>query len=116
MKRTFFFFLAIIMAAGVAYAGGPPDPLTIATDPGADSFTDDWIAKGHFNISISGTFVGTVTVQRSFDMGSNWVTVAQFTDEIETTGYEPAPGGRLWRIGILDTDYTSGSVTVRLDK
>jgi len=35
-----------------------------------DTFSDALSLRGDFSLSIAGTFVGTVTVQRSFDAGS----------------------------------------------
>ena len=42
---------------------------------GENQFCDPGEIIGYFNISISGTWVGTVTVQRSFDDGSTWFDV-----------------------------------------
>jgi len=39
-------------------------------------FTDATEISGYFNISISGTWVGTVTVQRSFDSGTVLVRIS----------------------------------------
>ena len=42
-------------------------------------FTDAVSLAGYFNISITGTWAGTLTVQRSFDSGSTWYDVDQWT-------------------------------------
>ena len=67
-----------------------------------------------FNLSLSGTFVATVAIQRSFDDGATWKTVESYTAEIESTGFEPEGGGALYRLNC--TAYTSGTVTYRLSR
>jgi hypothetical protein len=48
---------------------------------------DCFINRGYFNLSISGTFTGTVTIQRSADK-STWVTVETYTAPTEEVGNE----------------------------
>jgi len=104
-----FFICVAIAAAGVNIT------LTISTDPGADSFTSD-TAKlgGAFDLSISNTWAGTVTLQRSFD-GSNWVDVEEWTSNAERVVDEPSHDV-YYRIGMKNGDYTSGTVDMRLFK
>lgn len=66
-----------------------------------------------FNFSLSGTFVATVTVQRSLDGGSTWVDVEQFTATAERVG-DHAEQSILYRAGVKTGEYTSGSPVVRL--
>ena len=77
-----------------------------------NTFTDALELFGHFNLSISGTFVGTVTVQRSFDGGSTWVDVDTFTSTTETYGFDPMQVH--YRAGIKTGAYTSGTAVVSL--
>ena len=56
-----------------------------------NTFSDGLYTEGAFNLSISGTFLATVTVQRSFDQGSTWRDVDTFTAPIETYGNDPEP-------------------------
>lgn len=78
----------------------------------ADQFTDPVRLTGFFNLSISGTFVGTLTVQRSFDNQATWQDVDTFTSVIEDFGMEPEV---CWyRAGVKTGEFTSGSITVRL--
>jgi hypothetical protein len=77
-----------------------------------DTFSDALSLRGDFSLSIAGTFVGTVTVQRSFDAGSTWANVDDFTGVIETAGYEPV--GAQYRVGIATGNYTSGTATCTL--
>lgn len=65
-----------------------------------------------FTISIWGTFSATVTVQRSFDGGTTWLDVAQYTVPVEDFGSEPTDA--LYRIGVKTGEYTSGTVNVRI--
>jgi len=77
-----------------------------------DTFTDTIEVRGHFNISISGTWAGTVTAQRSFDGGSTWLDVDTFTSNYEGVGFDAED--TLYRLGIKTGDYTSGTAVVRL--
>jgi|TARA_R110000787_G_scaffold8568_6_gene28973 hypothetical protein len=77
-----------------------------------NQFSDALSLRGDFSLSISGTFVGTVSVQRSFDGGSAWASVDTFTAPIETAGYEPV--GAQYRVGIASGAYTSGTATCTL--
>jgi hypothetical protein len=76
-----------------------------------NTFTDSASLEGYFNISISGTFVATVTVQRSYD-NSNWFDVDSFTSSTESVGFDPEYS--YYRIGVKTGDYTSGTVDVRI--
>lgn len=64
-----------------------------------------------FDISISGTFVATVVLQRSKD-GATWLDVASFTAPVEQTG----SAGSAWyfRLGVKTGGFTSGPVLVDL--
>jgi hypothetical protein len=78
-----------------------------------DTFTDPARLEGYFNLSISGTWAATVTVQRSID-NSTWVDVNTYTANFEGTGFEPE---FMWyRIGVKTGDFTSGTVAVRLGR
>ena len=76
-----------------------------------NTFTDAVRFSGDFNISISGTFSATVSVQPSPD-GTNWFDVNTYTAPIEGTGFDPE--FIYYRIGVKTGDYTSGTVNVRL--
>ena len=73
--------------------------------------TSDTIAlSNYFNFSLTGTWVGTVVLERSFDNGLTWNTVDSFTSNIESVGQDPE--GALYRARC--SAYTSGSANVRL--
>ena len=76
-----------------------------------NTFTDPVQLTGNFNLSISGTFSATVTVQRSTD-NSTWRDVDTFTAPSEEVGYEPEV---MWyRAGVKTGAFTSGTADVRL--
>jgi len=81
----------------------------------ANQFTDAVEMVGYFNLSISGTWAGTVTVQRSFDGGSTWHDVDTWTENAQEYGLEPE-GGIQYRVGIKTDEYTSGTCVVRLSQ
>ncbi|MER9605373.1 hypothetical protein [Mesorhizobium sp. M0243] len=64
-----------------------------------------------FDITISGTFVATVVLQRSKDQ-TTWLDVASFTAPVENTG----SAGSAWyfRVGVKTGAFTSGTVVVDL--
>ena len=82
---------------------------------GANQYTDAVEVVGYFNLSISGTWAGTLTVQRSFDDGATWYDVDTLTDNTQEYGLEPE-GGVWYRAGIKVGEYTSGTCVVRLSQ
>ena len=78
-------------------------------------YTDSAEIQGYFNISISGTWVGKVTAQRSFDLGSTWFDVATWTANTQEYGYEPERKV-YYRVGIKTGEYTSGTAVIRLSQ
>jgi hypothetical protein len=82
---------------------------------GENLFTDAAEIAGYFNISISGTWGGTVTVQRSFDSGSTWFDVATWQVNTQEYGLEPEREVQ-YRVGIKLGEYTSGTCVVRLSQ
>lgn len=69
--------------------------------------------RGNFNISLSGFGTATVALQRSFDDGSSWKTVEEFTADAEQYGFEPE-AGVVYRFNC--SAYTSGTIAYRLSK
>ncbi len=70
---------------------------------------------GLFNISISENtpWVGTVTHQRSFDAGTAWHDIQNWTTDTQTTYTDSEPTST-HRLGFKTGDYTSGTATCRL--
>jgi hypothetical protein len=85
--------------------------LTTKAISAENTFSDVVNLEGYFNISISGTFVATVTVQRSYD-GITWHDVDSWTAPSEEVGFDPE--FRQYRIGVKTGGYTSGTVNVRI--
>lgn len=87
--------------------------LTTKSINAENTFTDPVQLEGYFNLSISGTFTATVTVQRSTD-ATNWVDVDTFTAPSEEVGFDPEI---IWyRAGVKTGAFTSGPVVVRLGR
>jgi hypothetical protein len=89
-----------------------------STISAANTFTTPIYLIGWFNVSVyfTGGAVGptssTITVQRSFDKGTTWLDVQQYTTTIEQYGFEPE--GATYRVGIKAAQYGGTPVTVRL--
>lgn len=82
-----------------------------ATIIGANQWTPEMeLPAGYFDLSVSGTFVATVTVQRSLDGGVIWGDCASFTAPTEDTGLEGA--GARYRVGCKTAEFTSGSINI----
>ncbi len=82
----------------------------MASTPLDDTFggtgqSNEFESVGLRSISLSGTWVGTVVVQRK--ISDVWVDVATFTSNVERVGIEPRQG-TLWRFNC--TAYTSGTI------
>ena len=86
-----------------------------AEDSTDDANTETYLARGLFNISISGTFVATVTLQRSFDAGSTWHDVEEYTAATERV-VDNANQKAMWRLGVKTGNFTSGTVAVALNQ
>lgn len=68
-----------------------------------------------FNLSVTGTWAGTVTLQRSYDDGTSWGDVDSYTANTEKM-VETTEVGVLWRLGIKTGGYTSGTAVCRLSQ
>ena len=77
-----------------------------------NTFSDALSLRGDFSISIGGLSDSTLTVQRSFDGGSNWADVDTFTSAYEGNGYDAV--GAQYRAGVKTGDYGSDTVVVSL--
>ncbi len=81
----------------------------------SNQFTDPVKLRGYFNLSISGTWEGAVTLQRSFDLGSTWLDVDAYTENAQEYGLEPEHSNVvLYRIGSKDGAFVSGACALRL--
>lgn len=103
---------------------------TTATDEALDVLTGTLAATGagaakpfhhDFNVSLWGTFAGTVQVERSFDGGTTFVPVSKDTSGSIATYTAPCSIicaepelGVLYRVNC--TAYTSGTINYRLSR
>jgi hypothetical protein len=75
--------------------------------------------RGPFNMSLWGTFVGTVQVERSFDGGTTWLPLTALGTAIPFTApcsevFEELEFGVQYRLNC--TAYTSGTINYRLSR
>lgn len=84
---------------------------TITTD---NDFLGPYSAtKGIFSLSIYGDFIGTVTIQRSYDRGKTWLDADHFSNPVET--FATTGEDYIWyRVGIKPGKLRSGSATIIL--
>ncbi len=81
----------------------------------ADGFTSSVALINEFNVSVSGTWTGTLTLQRSFDNGATWFDVKQYLVNEEQKGLETELSV-LYRAGFKPTDFTSGKADIRISR
>ncbi len=80
-----------------------------------NTFSNTIKLHGYYNLSLSGTWVATVHLQRSFDNGTNWMDIDSYTANTELVGHEPELG-ILYRAGVKTGNYTSGTVVIRISQ
>lgn len=70
-----------------------------------------------FAITITGTWSGTITLQRSVGVTGNWVDVATYTTTNQATTYADGLDNQdvFYRIGFKTAQYTSGTAVCTLD-
>jgi len=91
------------------------EQLATASIAAENSFSAPVPLRGPFNFGLSGTWVATVVVQRSYDGGVSWANVAEFTANGEYVGAEVEAEVR-YRFGVQTGGYTSGTVVGRLSQ
>jgi len=124
MKNTVFAIVAaLLIILGLRGLASCAESVTATVNsaPGvAGSWTDSMNPTNRnpgqgLNFSIAGTsFVGTVTLQRSFD-GVTFYDVAQWPGDFQGA-LTDAEGASTYRIGVAYGDFVSGSVALRLSK
>ncbi len=108
----FFLFSTFVYASNNSVSGSISAQNTF-TSSISPTYKSKYIPEGYLNVSISGTWSGTVTLQRSFDAGVTWVDVESYTANDE--GYLiDTEGSVLYRIGFKTGGYTSGTAVLRL--
>ena len=95
-------------------AQATPAPQSVSASITAqNTFTDPMNigAGGSVSLSISGTFVATVTIQHRLN-GEDWRDVATYTGEVEKI-YDAGERADV-RVGVKTGDFTSGTAVLRL--
>lgn len=82
----------------------------VKTITAQNTFTTAMNIQGQFTISISGTYVATITLQRLLKDGVTWVDVDSWTSDTEENGISVV--NMQYRLGVKTGDFTSGSVSV----
>lgn len=73
-----------------------------------------YLAKDRpFQISVSGTFTATVTLQKSYDGGSNWHDVESYTTATEKI-VDSIDGATMWRLGVKTGGFGNGTAVCRI--
>lgn len=67
---------------------------------------------GNYAVSISGTFVGTVQLQRRYGGTGSWGVVDTYTEPTEVNGFEPVEEDVEYRLEC--TAYTSGTAIAKV--
>lgn len=70
--------------------------------------------KGKFNFLIYGTFVGTITLQVSYDKGATWQKVEEYTAPATDLG-EFAPI-EIVQLRVISGPFTSGTANCRISQ
>lgn len=95
-----------------------------ATISAENTYTVSIQTRGLFNFSVSGTFVATVTIQRSFDIfdangdpipdgSKTWHDLETYIAPYQDIGIQPEETAVI-RAGIKTGAYTSGSAILRI--
>lgn len=86
------------------------------TAPLSPTYKRSSAPDGKLNISVGGTgWVAVLTLQRSFDSGSTWLDVTNYSSPEESVVSE-FEEGVIYRIGCKTGDFTSGSIPLRISR
>ena len=93
------------------------DVVTSASLTAQNTFGDWKPILGLFNISISGTWAGTITLQKTFDFGTTVMDVDSYVANIEDVrlASNKPPARALYRLGFKTGNYTSGTAVVAIN-
>lgn len=105
---------------GIGYGPSGITPVTGSFGAAGQSATFSPMPGRDFNVSLWGTFSGTVQLERSLDGAANWLPITaagtqlyQWTAPASETASE-AEAGVLYRLNC--TAYTSGTINYRLSQ
>lgn len=95
-------------------------PLEEVSVTAENTFTDPVVSVGgqasgqlDIGVSISGTFVATVTVQRSLDVGVTWADLPATYTAADEFNIVPTNTAQ-YRVGVKTGDFTSGTVVIKV--
>lgn len=93
--------------------------MAVTASLSAQNTYTDWMTLSKysksFHLSISGTWAGTITLQRSVDGGTTPLDVNTYTENVEDPGDE-VEVGIVYRAGFKTGKYTSGTAVVRISQ
>ena len=118
MKKFLFILILFVLFPCLTFAAGS-ESATVNSDETAGTWTRGYAPyfhndNGFLNISVYGaTWVGTVTLQRSFDDGTTWYDVTTWTANAQKALIDKQINS-MYRLGCKNGEYTSGSVAVKL--
>lgn len=90
-----------------------PDQVREMSVSAAGAVTAPMVLTGYYNMSLEFLGAGTISLQRSFDGGAHWKTIASYTGNTESVDYEPEEGVQ-YRLAC--TAFTSGPILCRLSQ
>lgn len=81
---------------------------------GENQFTPKYVFnEGYFSVDIRGDFVGTVTLQKSYDKGKTWYDTDNFIEPITTYGIN-SEDHVYYKLGVKTGEYKSGTINARI--
>lgn len=86
-----------------------------ATLNAQNTFCNNVEISGWFNVSVRGTFNGTVALQRMMNGQNTYANVATYNNAAETYIFEPE-GQVQYRLGFPTGAYNNGNATVRISR
>ena len=109
--KKFCFLLLVLILALLPCSNALAGPSVFKSITASGVYTDKVLIKAHGTVRISGTFVGTVELQRSDDNGGSWVDTG---DTWTAGGVFPFTDytNKHYRIGT--SAYTSGTINLWL--
>lgn len=90
-----------------------PDQVREVSVMAAGAATEPVVFTGYYNMSLEFLGAGTIALQRSFDGGSRWKTIASYTGNTESVDYEPEEGVKY---RLYCSSFTSGPILCRLSQ
>lgn len=90
-----------------------PDNIKEKNVTAAGHATDAIVLTKYFNCSVEFLGAGTIALQRSFDDGTRWKTIATYTTNNESVEFEPEDGVKY---RLYCSAFTSGPILCRLSQ